>query len=123
MRAILGCGLAVVMAVVAVAAADAADEKIDAKKLVGKWQPKEEKKDAKVVIEFTKDGKALYTATADGKDFKIEGTYKLDGNKLALTMKFGDKEDTKTRTISKLTDTELTSKDEKGKEDTLVRIK
>jgi hypothetical protein len=27
------------------------------------------------------------------------------------------------RTISKLTDTELTSKDEKGKEDTLVRVK
>src|SRR5688572_20814871 len=108
MRALLGCGLAVVLAVVAGATADAQDDKkIDAKKLVGKWEPKEGKKDAKVTIEFTKDGKMNVAAEGGGKEFKIEGTYKLDGNKLAMTMKFGDQEMKETVTITKLTDTEM----------------
>ena len=55
---------------------------------------------------------------------KAEGTYKVDGNKLMLTLKLGDDEKKMTRTVSKLTDTELTSKDdENGKEDTLTRVK
>lgn len=119
MRAILGGVLMAALAVTAGATADDKAEKIDAKKLVGKWEPKEGKQ--KFVMEFTKDGKAIFTA---GDDFKAEGTYKVDGNKLTMTMKLGDKEQTKTRTILKLTDTELTSKDtEKEKEDTLVRVK
>lgn len=117
MRVILGCALVALMA----CGATAADEKIDAKKLVGKWEPKEKKENGSFVIEFKKDGKV--TLTASGKDFKGDGTYKLDGNKLDLTMKFGDMDRKMTRTISKLTDTELVSSDEQGKEDTLVRIK
>jgi uncharacterized protein (TIGR03066 family) len=119
MRVFLGCTLAVLMA----GAGLAADEKIDAKKLVGKWEPKDQKKGGTFVLEFTKDGKLIFHASQNGKDFNSEGTYKLDGNKLSTTMKFGDMERKMTRTINKLTDTELVSTDEKGKEDTLVRAK
>jgi uncharacterized protein (TIGR03066 family) len=100
------------------------EEKIDAKKIVGRWEPKVPRGDRKEVIEFTKDGKFLHIAVdKDKKEQKIEGSYMVDGNKLAVKMKADDKEQTVTRTISKLTDEELVSKSEKGKEDTLVRIK
>jgi uncharacterized protein (TIGR03066 family) len=123
MRAILSCTLAALVFCCALSADDKKDEKIDAKKLVGKWAPKEKKEGVTVVIEFMKGGKASFTLNANGKELKAEGTYKLDGNKLTTTMKFGEKEQSQTRTVSKLTDTELVSTDEKGKEDTLVRLK
>ena len=122
MRTLLGMSLVVALS----GGLSAADEKIDAKKLIGKWEPKDTKDPAgrKFVIEFAKDDKVTLTAGEPGKDFKAEGTYKLDGNKLTLTIKFGEKEEKMTRTVSKLTDTELVSKDDKeGKEDTLVRVK
>jgi uncharacterized protein (TIGR03066 family) len=121
MRAILGCALAVAL----VANAGFAEEKkveIDAKKLIGKWEPKEKEGKA-FVVEFQKDGKLTFTAGGKDKELKADGTYKVDGNKLVLTIKFGEKEEKMTRTVSKLTDTELTSSDDKGKEDTLVKIK
>ncbi|MBN9122563.1 MAG: TIGR03066 family protein [Planctomycetes bacterium] len=121
MRAILGCALAVTLVVCAGAAAK--DEKIDAKKLVGKWEPKEKKEGASFVIEFTKDGKVTISVNAKEKEAKFEGTYKVDGNKVTTAIKFGEKEQKETHTIIKLTDTELVSKDEKGKEETLLRIK
>lgn len=119
MRALLGCvfGLLLCSGLVA---DDKKDEKIDAKKLVGKWTQKEKKG---FIVEFTKDGKATFTSTQEGKEVKGEGTYQVDGNKLMLELKFGDMERKMTRTISKLTDTELVSEDDKGKEDTLVRVK
>lgn len=117
--------MAVVLAVTAAAPADEKTDKIDVKKLVGKWEPKlpDAPKGPKMVIEFTKDGKASFSVDFGGKEQKFDGTYKAEGNKLTVTMKINEKEDVKTRTISKLTDTELVSKDEKGKEDTLTRVK
>jgi uncharacterized protein (TIGR03066 family) len=95
--------------------------KIDAKKLIGKWEPKEE---AVFTVEFREGGKAtLVTATADGKVRESEGTYKLEGNKLTTTVKVGDQERTLKSTISRLTDAELVGTDEKGREKTLVRVK
>jgi uncharacterized protein (TIGR03066 family) len=126
MRTILGLALVAVMGLVAGGAtgADDKDTKIDGKKLVGKWTPKEEEKAGKIFIEFTKDGKLIVTGSGD-MEFKLEGTYKLDGNKLKTTVKFGDKEMTKTRIISKLTDTELVSREdmEGAKEATMLRVK
>jgi uncharacterized protein (TIGR03066 family) len=120
MRAVLAGMAVAVLTTAAGGVAGARDEKIDAKLLVGKWVPKDKEKD--FTVEFTKDGKINFVA-GGGKDLKIEGTYKLDGNKLSLKMKFGDDEKNQTRTITKLTKTELVSRDdEKGKEDTLVRV-
>jgi uncharacterized protein (TIGR03066 family) len=120
MRLFLSCTLAALVLSLSLSADDKKDEKIDAKKLIGKWSPKDKKE---LSIEFLKDGKLMVTFSGDGKELKADGTYKLDGAKLTTTLKFGDKEDSHTRTITKLTDTELVSTDEKGKEDTLVRVK
>ena len=118
MRVLLGCAV-VLVACFGVSAEEKKDERIDAKKLVGKWSPKEQKKGESVVLEFTKDGRATATATEGGKESKLDGTFKVDGNKVVVTAKAGDRERTHTLTVSKLTDTEMVLKDDT----TLVRIK
>jgi uncharacterized protein (TIGR03066 family) len=124
MRAILGCGLAAMLMVSAgLSADDKKDEKIDAKKLLGKWEPADNKKDTKLVIEFAKDGKMTISADANGKDIKIDGTYKLDGKKLSIALSFGGQEQKETLTILKLTDDELSTEDSKGKKESMKRIK
>jgi uncharacterized protein (TIGR03066 family) len=122
MRVLLGCAVALVVCW-NVSAQEKKDEKIDAKKLVGKWEPKEKSKGRSMVLEYAKDGKLTLTVTIDGMETKFEATYKLDGNKLTVTKKVGDKEQDQTRTITKLTDTELVTADDKGKENTFVRVK
>lgn len=122
MRAVLvGTAAAVLVAVVGGGAEGRQDAaKIDAKLLVGKWQPKDDAKKDDFLVEFSKDGKV--TVAFGGKDEKAEGTYSLDGNKLNLKVKFGDKEKSMTRTIHSLTRTELVSSEEGGSKDTLVRV-
>ncbi len=114
---------ATVAALVMVGFAGAADEKIDAKKLIGKWTPKEAKKGEEFVMEFAEKGKLAVTFTANGKEIKIDGTYKVEGNKIEVAMSFNGKDVKETHTVTKLTDDELVSKDEKGKEETLKRVK
>jgi uncharacterized protein (TIGR03066 family) len=122
MRAILGCSLVLVLCGGLVADDKKADP-IDAKKLVGKWEPKDKKEGMSTVIEFTKDGKVNITLSGKGKDITVSGTYKVDGSKVTTVLSFGGKDETETHTVTKLTDTELVSKDEKGREETLVRVK
>lgn len=43
-------------------------------------------------VEFTKDGKIKVSAEKDGVKQSFDGTYKIDGTKLVLTFKVGDKE-------------------------------
>ena len=121
MRAILGFGLAVLL----VAAAGAsADDKVDAKKLVGKWEPQGLPAGAKATVEFTKDGKLLVNFGFGDKTDKSEGTYKVEGNKLTVELK--DRKTT--QTITKLTDEDLAFKEDtkdgkNGKEETFKRVK
>jgi uncharacterized protein (TIGR03066 family) len=122
MRLILGCALVLLCLGTGRAGEDKKDEKIDAKKLVGKWSPKEQKKGESVVVEFGKDGKLTMTYTGDGKESKREGMYKLDGDKLSVTFKKDDKDVAHTLTVTKLTDTELVTKDD-GKDAAFVRVK
>ncbi len=120
MRALIGA--IVVLGFAGFATADdKKDEKIDAKKLIGKWAPVDDK--APVTIEFTDKGKMTLSIDLGGKAEKIEGTYKLDGDKLEMVMSFGGKEMKETVTISKLTDDEMVGKDSKGKEEKFKRIK
>ena len=96
-----------------------ADDKTDdyAKKIVGKWELTKAGGDVPVgsIVEFTKDGKLSATIKADGMEIKLEGTYKLDKDKLALTIKVNDQTVEETVTIKKLTDEvmELEDKDKK----------
>src|SRR5688572_30203347 len=122
MRSLLGCVLGLLLCSGLVA--DDKKDAIDAKKLVGKWEPKEKPKGVSVVVEFTKDGKMTVNSTADdGTKLVDESTYKVEGNKLIMTVKVKDKEETRTTTITRLTDTELVGKDDKGQERTLVRVR
>ena len=123
MRLILGLALVAGLGLVATAGANAGQDKIDGKKLVGKWTPKDEAKAGKMFAEFTKDGKLIVSINTGDKDLKIDGTYKLDGNKLTMTMKIGDKEETETVTITKLTDEVMEGEDKAGKKETFTRVK
>jgi len=119
MRAILGCGLVLALAV---SAGARPDEKIDPNKLIGKWTTTG--KGATGTTEFTKDGAIITVVEAKGKEFKHKGTYKLDGDKLTITRKNGDKEDVTESIVKKLTDTELVFETPKLKKtDTLKRAK
>jgi uncharacterized protein (TIGR03066 family) len=122
MRAILGCSLVLVLCC-GLSADDKKADPIDTKKLVGKWEPKDKKEGMSAVVEFTKDGKVNITLSGKDKDITFGGSYKVDGNKVTTVMTYNGKESTETHTITKLTDTELVSKDDKGREETLVRVK
>lgn len=122
MRALIGA----VMVLGFVGFADAAQkekdkEKFDAKKLLGKWEPADGK--SPVVIEFAEKGKLTLSIDIGGKSEKVEGTYKLDGDKLELAMSFAGKEQKETVTVTKLTDEEMVGKDSKGKEEAFKKIK
>jgi uncharacterized protein (TIGR03066 family) len=120
MRMILGSALMVILS--AGVSAEDKVEKVDASKVVGKWEPKDAPKGMKVVIEFTKDGKILITTGKKDEDFG--GTYKVEGNKIKITLKLGDMEIKDDLTVSKQSDTELIfKKGDSDKLEGLVRIK
>lgn len=100
------------------AGARAEDKKDNAKLLVGTWEfTKSYDKGPPVgsVIEFTKDGKIKLTHKADGKESTHEGTYKLDGDKIALVVKDGDNERKINTKIKKISETELVTENDAGK--------
>jgi uncharacterized protein (TIGR03066 family) len=119
MRTLIGVGLILVLA----CGATAADDKIDGKKLIGKWEPKDKKKGESMTMEFTKDGKLIVVGEMGGKELKIDGTYKLDGEKLSFKIKFMDVEIEETVTLTKLTDDEMEGKNKDGKSETFRKVK
>ena len=97
-----------------------AAEDIDIKKLLGSWKHEKEK----FTVTFVKDGKLRVVAVKDGEKVTAKGTYKVDKDKLIMDVEVDGKAKTMTRIVTKLTDTELVSKEEgSDKEDTLVRVK
>jgi uncharacterized protein (TIGR03066 family) len=112
---VLGC------AGFATAGAQKEKDKFDVKKLLGKWEPADGKES--ITIEFAEKGKLTLTGESGGKTEKIEGTYKLEGDKLEIVISFGGKENKETVTLTKLTDDEWSGKDSKGKEETFRRPK
>jgi uncharacterized protein (TIGR03066 family) len=113
MRTLMGGAMVAMLALVGGSNADdKKDEKVDGKKLIGKWEPKEVKGDRKIVIEFTKAGKMNVSADSGAA---FEGTYQLDGKKLTFQIKLGENEVKKTVTIIKLTDDEFESEGDDGK--------
>lgn len=120
MRSFLLCLPVALLAHFSLSADDKKADPIDAQKLIGKWRAKE---GAPGGFDFREGGKVTMTATVADQPVKFEGTYKVDGNKLTVTVEFGGKDQATTLTVTKLTGTELVIKDEKGKETTLTRVK
>jgi uncharacterized protein (TIGR03066 family) len=104
----------VVFMCVAVRSAAADDD--NAKKIVGTW---EVTKGAELslgdVVEFTKDGKVIATVVVNKKEVKVEGTYKVEKDKLITKTVTNGKEIEDIDEIVKLTDDamELRDKDKK----------
>jgi uncharacterized protein (TIGR03066 family) len=104
--------------------ARADDKKADPKdppsveKLLGVWEiTKGEGAPPGTTVEFKKEGKLEINVDLNGKGLKIEGTYKLDGGKLTVSVKGpGGKDDTEIETIKTLTKDALVTVDDKGKE-------
>ena len=67
------------------------------------------------VVEFTKDGKIKVSGEQDGMKMNFDGTYKVDGNKLALTFKIGDSEQSVDLTIDKLDEKTFATTSKNGK--------
>ena len=87
-------------------------------KLVGVWEVVKAEQGALPVgstVEFGKDGKAKVTAVREGKESSVEGTFAVEGSKLTVTLKHGEKDVKHAITIKKLTDAEFVSENDKGK--------
>ena len=72
-------------------------------------------------VDFTKDGKL--TAVIKGDDTKLEGSYKIDKDKLTVKLKAGDQTIEEVVTITKLTDDALELKDKDAKVDVFKKSK
>jgi uncharacterized protein (TIGR03066 family) len=121
--------LSVVLAgclVAGVSAARAEEKKGDgnAEKAVGTWEvTKGESLPPGSTLELTKDGKLKLVVKA-ATPVTVEGTYKVDGTKLMVTMKLPDgKDHSETMEIKKLTDTELVTFDMMKQTDTFKKKK
>jgi uncharacterized protein (TIGR03066 family) len=112
MNALKLLAVGVVVCVLGVARAE---EKPDyAKMIVGKWEVTKADEGTLpkgTIIEFTKDGKFLAKEKEGDKDAIFDGTYKMDGDKFEV--KIGDT--AHMITITKMTDTEMHTKNPEGK--------
>ena len=97
----------------------------NAKKIVGKWEITKAGGGAPVgtIIEFTKDNKVAATLKLDGMEIKLDGTYKIEKDKIELKLKAGDMNIDETLTIKKLTDDALELEDKDKKIDELKKVK
>ena len=94
------------------------EDKIDAKLLLGKWEPEKKPDNAdKVVVEYKKEGKLTVEVEAQGMKLNFEGTYKLDGDKLEVKIDFNGNEQVQNRKITKLTKDEMVTNDDEKKEE------
>jgi uncharacterized protein (TIGR03066 family) len=100
-----------------------ADDKIDAKKLVGRWELEEKQEGLSVVIELKEGGKMTATVRTEGGVIKLEGAYRVDGGRLHTTLNADGSGRSEPHTIVNLTDAELVTKDKSGKEERMVRVK
>jgi len=87
------------------------DKKIDATKLVGKWEltkSTDPKAPKGAIVEFTKDNKVNIMAEVEGMKLEFGGTYKIEGDKLTVKLSFGGGKDNEdTDTIQSLSDDKL----------------
>jgi len=119
-------GVALVAVLFGLAGFAGADDKDDnAKKIVGKWEVTKSGSDVPVgsIVTFSKDGKINVAVKLNDKDESIDGTYKVEKDKLTVKLKVADQTIEETLTLQKLTDKELEIKDKDGKVDVLKKVK
>jgi uncharacterized protein (TIGR03066 family) len=121
MKTLSAVVLGVVMMGVSSTAIQAQDD--FGKKIVGNWVIDKSSGDLPpgTTIEFTKDGKLSAMLKIDSQELKIEGTYKIEKDKLTVKLKVGDQSVEETATITKLDDSVLEIKDKDGKVDTFKK--
>ena len=118
------CAIALGVCVVVFAGTARAQDD-NAKKIVGTWVVEKAGGDLPVgsTVEFAKDGKLKVMAKAEGMEIKLDGTYKLDKDKLTFKVKVGTEEIEETVTIKKLTDDALEIEDKDKKVDVFKKKK
>jgi uncharacterized protein (TIGR03066 family) len=122
-RVVCGIALAVAVVLAGGGAGQEPDSPIDPAKLIGRWEPKEPKKDAPSVVEFARGGKFVLKAGVGGKVETWEGTYGVVKQKLTITIKVGEKTITEELAVLRLTNDELDTEDAKGKKESLRRVR
>ena len=96
----------------------------NAEKIIGIWEAVKGDLPPGATIEFTKAGQAIATIPVEkGKSLTMKATYKVEGNKLTVKHKIGEKEQSETDTIKTLTEKKLVIEDKKGKTVELKRKK
>ena len=97
-----------VLGVMYFAAVPAAAEDIDARKLVGAWELSAGADTPKgTTVEFGKDSTLVMRATIEGREWKLEGTYKVEGDQLTSVIRVQDTDIKSVDTIARLTDDTL----------------
>jgi len=102
--------------------------KIDAAKLLGKWElTKSTDKNSPIgaTVVFEKDGKVSISAKIDGKEEKFDGTYVVKADKLIVTITppGGGKGEEQSDTIKSLTDEKVVLVDTEKHETELTKKK
>lgn len=94
-------------------------------KLLGKWEVTKSTGDTPVgaVVEFAKDGKLTVTISNEGKDVKLDGTYKLTDKKLSLKLSLNEQKIEHDLTATFKGDDTLELEDSDKKVDTLKKKK
>ncbi len=100
----------------------------NAAKLLGKWEATKGEIPTGAALEFTKDGKVKLTLDLKGMEVPIawsglQGTYKVEGDKVKTVRKVGDREVTDTFTIKTLNGGTLVLEDTKNKVEVFTRTK
>ena len=123
MRAILACAT-IVGAAGWLAAEEPNPPPLDPAKLVGRWEAKGDPAKRRVVFEFAAEGKLVVRVTRNGEESsKAEGTYRVDGRKLTLTLKVVGVDNDRVVDVSRLGDGMLVGTGEKGRPLLLARLK
>jgi uncharacterized protein (TIGR03066 family) len=117
--------VALALAVSFAGLARAEDKKeFDKTKLIVTWNIiKAEGAPVGALVEFAKDGKMIVSFEMDGKQIKVEGTYKLEGDKLHTVMSFEGNEMKDVDTIKSLTEDKLSLIDKDDKPAELEKVK
>lgn len=113
-------GFVVLAAALGLCAGTARAQDDNAKKIVGVWELTKSASNELPIgatIEFTKDFKLSAIIKDEKGDIRLEGTYKIEKDKLTVKVKVSDQNLEDTLTIKRLTDEALEVEDKEKKVD------